>query len=208
MNRGLDLTIALAVCIAILGLVRPEGALRRMWERHRQDTARAEIRGSYWEELTANAELLGTTGGRIIAVEFADYECPYCRMTAPTVRFLADSLQVQVAFIHVPLPIHRQARPAALSAICAAEQGRFTQMHDRLMTTDAWRSDTLWSEEAGAVGIPDVGRFLECRRSTVAAARIARDSLLALRVGIIGTPTFLTQERDWLGGVFLVDSLQ
>src|SRR5262249_44354520 len=67
-------------------------------------------------------------------VEYGDFQCPYCATVEPTLsRVLhANQGRVRLTFRHFPLDFHRQARPAALAAECAREQGAFWEMHDQI----------------------------------------------------------------------------
>jgi protein-disulfide isomerase len=84
-----------------------------------------------------------------------------------------------------------------VAAVCADEQGRFAEMHRRLMATEIWADTTQapWREMARNAGVPDQKGFDACLESVRAHARVDVDVLLAGRIGIAGTPTFLTRDR-------------
>jgi protein-disulfide isomerase len=75
--------------------------------------------------------------GKINVVEFADFECPYCRklhgVLAPIVTEYGD--QVHFLRIQRPLMQHPHADHAARAALCAEAQGRGEAMADKLFTT-------------------------------------------------------------------------
>ncbi len=68
----------------------------------------------------------------VTIVEFADFECPYCRVEEPVLQAItaAYGSDVRVVFKHFPLGFHPDAWPAAIAAECARAQGRFWEMHD------------------------------------------------------------------------------
>lgn len=73
--------------------------------------------------------------GKINVVEFADFECPYCRALHPRIKaLLAEYPAERVHFVrmHVPLPRHVHARGAASAAVCAEKQGKGDAMADAL----------------------------------------------------------------------------
>jgi uncharacterized membrane protein len=64
---------------------------------------------------------------KINVVEFADFECPYCRKLHPVLKDVIRSYPAgDVHFVrkHVPLAMHENARPAARADICAEAQGK------------------------------------------------------------------------------------
>src|SRR6185312_15435353 len=79
----------------------------------------------------------GKATAPVTIIEFADFQCPFCRRVAPTL----DQLQkiygdkVRLVFKHEPLPFHPHAAPAAELAIEArAQKGDkgFWAVYDRL----------------------------------------------------------------------------
>jgi protein-disulfide isomerase len=129
-------------------------------------------------------------------VEYGDLECPYCGQAEPAVRdLLSQSHDVRYVWRHLPLrDVHPQAQRAAEATEAAAEQGRFWQMRDLLLT----RQDALAHEDlvryAGEIGL-DVPRFVEDLDRHVGAARIAADVESAAASGVLGTPTFFVNGR-------------
>jgi Thioredoxin len=83
-----------------------------------------------WRTLLAIGVPIGNPDAEIKIVEFADFECPFCRhadSVFKAVRNKHPSL-VGVYFVHFPLRMHRFARLAARSAECAYAQGQFAGM--------------------------------------------------------------------------------
>jgi protein-disulfide isomerase len=77
----------------------------------------------------------GAAHARVILVEYGDFECPSCRMAAPTPRLLLERFPNRICFIfrHFPLEeSHPHALLAAEASEAAAAQGHFWAMHDRL----------------------------------------------------------------------------
>jgi protein-disulfide isomerase len=74
------------------------------------------------------------TPGKINVVEFADFECPYCRRLHGVLGPLLAEYGDRVAFqrLQRPLEMHPHAEQAARAALCAAAQGRGEAMADRL----------------------------------------------------------------------------
>ena len=69
-------------------------------------------------------------------IEYGDYECPYCGQAEVVIRSLLDSFGDDLRYVwrHVPLnDVHPSAQMAAEAAEAAGAQGRFWEMHDRLL---------------------------------------------------------------------------
>ena len=77
--------------------------------------------------------VLGPEHAPIVVVEYGDFQCPICKQAAPAARMLLDRFasRVRLVYRHFPLEeAHPQALAAAEAAECAAEQGKFWEMHD------------------------------------------------------------------------------
>jgi hypothetical protein len=84
----------------------------------------------------AGAPSLGRADAPVTIIEFSDFECPFCQRFNKTTltdikRDYVDSGKVRYVFLDFPLDqMHPKARKAAEAAGCAAEQGKFWEMHD------------------------------------------------------------------------------
>ncbi len=88
----------------------------------------------------ATDHMLGSAHARVTLVEYGDFECPSCRMAAPTPRLLLDRFPNRICFVfrHFPLEeAHPHAVLAAEAAEAAAAQGKFWPMHDMLFQHQA-----------------------------------------------------------------------
>src|SRR5262245_49978173 len=143
-------------------------------------------------DLGANP-IKGKADAPLTLVEFTDYQCPFCsRFTQNTLPDIAkeyiDSGKVRLALIDMPLEsIHQHAFKAAEASHCAAEQGKFWEMHDRLFANQ--QSLDPWKPHAEAVAL-DVAKFEACMGSGKYAEAIRADIALAQKVGATGTPSF------------------
>lgn len=74
----------------------------------------------------------GNTDAPIKIVEFADFECPYCRSVVPIIEGLFEKYgdKISLEYRHFPLSFHASAQKAAEASECAREQGKFWEMHD------------------------------------------------------------------------------
>ena len=84
-----------------------------------------------------NAQRRGPQNARVLLVEFADYECPYCQAIYPDLQKLQKEYgdKLAFAFKDFPLPMHADALKAAEAARCAGAQGKLWNFQDRLFTS-------------------------------------------------------------------------
>ena len=193
------------VVLVFIGFVlfRPGGVAATQFGKHRKESSTRQAITAAWPRLVQGARPLppaAGTSGRVV-VEFSDYECPFCRTAHTSIeRALAEAGGATLVYRHLPLSsIHPQADPAARAAVCSEKQGRFTEMHRHLFETEGWRKDPDWGREALAVGITDTASFRTCLKDTATSRRLAEDRLMAERLGIKATPTFVSVGGTHLG---------
>jgi protein-disulfide isomerase len=138
---------------------------------------------------------LGKADAPITMVEFTDYQCPYCRaFQAQTFAQLKahyiDTGKLRFIVRDLPLEFHSAARPAAEAAHCAAEQGKFWEMHHALLTAKDPLASGGIDKSATAVGL-DLPRLHACMGAARYEGIIARNSATASMIGIHGTPAFV-----------------
>lgn len=153
-----------------------------------------------WDDLTGVGGRIGPDGAPVTLVEFSDYQCPFCREAYRVLPGILDTLEVQVIHLHFPLTrLHPASEAAALASICAEAQGRFRQIHDLLLRSDSWLEDRDWLRLGEAAGVPELSRFEACLAGEEALARLDRDREFASRLGVGGTPTYLSQDGRHVG---------
>ncbi|WP_309672253.1 thioredoxin domain-containing protein [Gemmatimonas sp.] len=162
---------------------------------------------SDWPELVADAPALGDAR-RPLVVEFVAYDCEYCRRFHVTTReYLASHQNVGFVIRQLPNRFVQRSRGASLAALCAHEQGQFSQMHDFLLTDDQWLRTDDWASTARRAGIRDVNAFLSCQRAPTALARISQDSALAARLHLRVTPLLISRAQGVKAGELTLPEL-
>jgi protein-disulfide isomerase len=148
---------------------------------------------SDWESLSATAIAMGDPGNPVRVLEFADFECPFCRKFDSTMRAIqaANPKTVTRLFVHHPLKMHRFAVPAARAAECAGEQSKFSAMHDLLFAKQDSLGLKSWSSYAHEAGISNTAAFERCIGRTTPFARIEAGTALAEAYQVKGTPTVI-----------------
>jgi protein-disulfide isomerase len=143
----------------------------------------------------------GSADAPVKFVEFADYECPYCKKVEPDVSKLTQEFGNKVVLIYMdyPLPMHPHAEKAAEAARCAGEQGKYWEFHDLLFADPSLDEATL---KANAASLHlDTGLFANCLESGAQAAKIQKSQAEGARLGLSGTPSFFVNGHFVSGAV-------
>jgi protein-disulfide isomerase len=101
---------------------------------------------------------------------------------------------VKLVYKSFPLPSHKFARPAAVAALAAGEQGKFWEFHDLLFENYNRLNEAKIQEIAQAVGL-DMARYEKSKKDPKIMAAINRDLLEARKAGVRGTPTIFVNGR-------------
>ena len=144
--------------------------------------------------------VLGSDSAKLEIEEYADFECGACQqfavLTMPDVRDrLIRTGQVRWRFHDFPLQQHLKSPFAHEGAACAAEQGKFWEIHDQIyFGQNKWvparNSQKAIRDYAKAVGV-DLGRYDECVDAHRYEARIAASVRQGQARGVNSTPTFI-----------------
>jgi protein-disulfide isomerase len=155
---------------------------------------RAELR------LPSGAPRRGPEAAPVTVVEFSDFQCPFCARAQPTLRRLREAYadEVRFFFVDFPLDMHPQAKKAHEAAACAAEQGKFWPMYDRLFASQGRlevKDLKAYASELGLAG----EAFAECLDSARHAASWEAGIEEGARQGVTGTPAFFINGRMLVG---------
>ncbi len=147
-----------------------------------------------------NSPVLGKSDALITIVEFADYQCPYCKKAHDTMGAIKKKYGKDIRFVYkqFPLNFHKEADDAARAAMAAGEQGKYWEMHDVLFDNfKDFRShsndfDTYVVGLAKQAGVKDLQKFESdlAKNTSKYDAVIERDKKLGGKVGVRGTPHF------------------
>jgi len=142
-------------------------------------------------EVEAIGPSKGPESAKITIVEFSDFECPYCgRATAAVDEVLKTyGDKVRLVFRHYPLDFHKKAKKAAEASACAADQGKFWELHDRLFEYQTSLEVAQLKEHAAAIGL-DAAKFDACLDGGAKAEIVERDLKAGRQLGVSGTPAF------------------
>jgi protein-disulfide isomerase len=142
------------------------------------------------------AYVKGAPDARVVIVEFSDFGCPFCARHASTTyreiaRDYVETGKTRYAFMNFPIEsLHPLAFRDHVAAACAADQGRFWEMHDRLFANPRARDIDALVGDASAVGV-DRRAFRACLENERHADEIRHAMKIGAAIGVTGTPTFL-----------------
>jgi len=145
----------------------------------------------------------GNPNARVRVLVISDFECPFCGRVIPELERLATTYPGDVVFyfVNYPLPFHRRARPAAIAALEAYEQGgdeAFFRMHDMLFQNqDHLLTDDLvrYAVDLGLDGLAMRRALAEREHEDT----IDRDIGIANELGVDGTPTTFVGDEQIVG---------
>lgn len=156
----------------------------------------------------------GSATAPVVVIDLSDFACPYCGEFAHDVFPTIDREYIQtgkVLFKYVPFVAgsFRHATEATRAAECAADQGQFWLMMERLYITQAeWKSgnvaDAQMAALAGTLPVDSV-KFASCYASRRTDTRTARATAVADGIGVRVTPSFLVDGHPVQGALPLAE---
>jgi protein-disulfide isomerase len=140
---------------------------------------------------------LGPPDAPVTIVEWADFECPFCRLVYPLLEDLVKRFDGQVRLVYklYPLASHPHGEIAARAAIAAMNQGKFWEMHHMLFDNQERLEQADLERYAKELGL-DLVRFRKDLTSDETSAHVERDKKQAEGVGLEGTPMIFINGRE------------
>ncbi|MGI9283368.1 MAG: thioredoxin domain-containing protein [Endozoicomonas sp.] len=133
----------------------------------------------------------GPKDAQITVVEFADYNCGYCRNSKPEIDKLLKQYGDQVKFYYIDYPVTEKGvagstTQTARGAYCAGQQDKFWDFYN-LAYEQAVTMETA-SELAKTLKL-DAQAFNACLASDESAEFVKNSEKMAQDLGVTGTPT-------------------
>jgi protein-disulfide isomerase len=177
--------------------------------------------------------VLGDKNSKNLFVEVSDPSCPYCSVASgqnpelnkqvgsqfimvadggtyvppiPEMRKLVD--QGRAAMVYIYFPGHGNGEMGTKALYCADEQGKFWEVHDKLMSSDGYnllnnevKNDKTKSQQLADFlsGVFDSTAMKSCLDSGKYDAKITKDTALARTLGVNGTPGFFINTTNFTG---------
>lgn len=138
------------------------------------------------------APISGNRNGDVTIVAFLDYNCPYCKTSAPDLaRIVKEDGKIRLVYKDWPV-IAETSVYAAQLALAAAYQGAYERAHHALMATKGRLNKAQISAAIQGAGI-DMTRLqadLDANGGKITAL-LRRNLAQADSLGLQGTPTYL-----------------
>ncbi len=147
--------------------------------------------------VTEADHIRGDKNAPVTIIEYSDFECPYCERFHPTMLQVMDEYKGQVRWVlrHFPLSFHPNANEAALASECAAEQGKFWEMGDKLFENRTALGDELYATLASDLGL-NTADFDDCMANEEYADKIEAQAQAGAAAGVSGTPGSFVIDKD------------
>lgn len=145
-------------------------------------------------ELSADRRLSGSDKGNIVIVEYADFQCPACRMAYSSLKEFKTKYKDQVQFYykHMPLDFHKMAYPSALyfEAIRLQDKDKALKFYDELFQNQKDLSDKFLKKAAVKVGA-DMKKLNKDLHSDAVKKIVEADMEEFQKFGFNGTPSII-----------------
>jgi protein-disulfide isomerase len=143
------------------------------------------------------APAYGPAGAPVTVVEFADFECPFCAASFPTLKEAVNAAgKTRLYFRNFPLKGHRNSVPAAMASAVANGFGKFWEMAALLFKNpDAHDLNDLVGY-AKQVGIQE-SAFRDQMKAPATLKAVERDKDQGLHLGVKATPTLYVNGREF-----------
>ena len=160
-------------------------------------------------QVTPNDPVLGDANAKLTIVEFADYQCPFCERfytdTWPQIKKdYVDTGKVKFVYKNLAF-LGQESTDAANAALCAKEQNKFWEYHDKLFTNQK-------AENSGGFSITnlkgfasDLGlntdQFNQCLDAKKYSAQVSADNAEANKNGFNSTPSVAVGTVPMIGAL-------
>jgi protein-disulfide isomerase len=150
-----------------------------------------------------SAPARGPATAKVTIVEFADFQCPFCKRVEDTLAKVRSTYgdRVRIVWRDEPLPFHPRALPAAeLAREARAQKGQatFWAVHDALFASQPRLEDTDLEAIARGAGL-DVAMVTDAIAKNKHKIAIDQDVGLADDLQASGTPHFFVNGRRLVG---------
>lgn len=131
----------------------------------------------------------GALGSALTVVEFADFQCAYCKQLHPVIRRLMVEYKDSVRFVFRDYPfLDDFSVVLAMAGRCAHEQGRFFPFFDRVYGSPSTVTADSLLPIAKSIGL-EISQFQICLSSERYKKTVLDDLAVGIKAGVTGTPT-------------------
>jgi protein-disulfide isomerase len=146
----------------------------------------------------------GSKDAPVVVLAFEDFKCADCAKHAADVEPALKTKYVDTGQVRLMWKVlGAEAPKAAIAALCAADQGKFSEYRAALFQKpDGWTDgdDAAMLSFAKGIGL-DEAKFSQCLKDAPGQAQIDADQSVAEQLGVPNLPAFLFIDRKAGGPV-------
>jgi protein-disulfide isomerase len=145
--------------------------------------------------------VMGNADAPVTMIEFTDFQCPFCRRYSngtfsQIIKDYVKTGKVRYVVRQFPLkPIHPKAVKASEASLCAGDQGKYWEMHDRIFKQTRSFEQEEWVRLAEGLGL-EMSSFRDCLENGMKTSEVERDIKEGTALGMSGTPGFFLGRTD------------
>ena len=182
------------------------------------------------ERYMADGASMGDPNAPIKMVEYSDFQCPFCDRHYTETEPVLEQYYIDTGLVHFTYKSagnfvsrnspNTESQDAAAAAYCAADQGKFWEMHDALfinnrdVENDASFAPRRLTDIAEVVGL-NMDEYQECFDSGKYEERVSNDLVEGTELGLEGTPYFIitytvdgVEKTDFINGAVAFNEFQ
>ena len=177
---------------------------------------------TFWQDLqrsrlhptaiSSNEHVRGSANAPITVVEYADFQCPYCRQLHVTLQTAASEGKIRWVYRDYPLSMHEFAFREAEAAQCAGAQGKYWEYADALYAHQAEIiSSKAIDQELNSLSQEvhvDPVALMQCVNSAQFRGFVQGEASEADKLQIAATPTLFINNKRHEGSVSYDELMQ
>ncbi len=153
------------------------------------------------------ANRAGEPNAKVLIVEYADFQCPFCgrhhELVEPTIlNEYVKTGKASLVYKHLAF-LGPESVYAAVASECAADQGKFWDLYDYLFEHQNGENEGAFTKDKlvgfGKTLNLDMPRFEKCLQDDETVARVQADTAEAQQFGVSSTPTFFVNGEPLVG---------
>lgn len=151
--------------------------------------------------------ILGRKDAKITVIEFADFQCPFCKrwfqdVKPSLVKDYVNTGKVKLAFRHYAF-LGQESTWAAEASECANEQGKFWEYHDHLYNNQGAENSGAFAKDkligfARSLNL-NTEQFTSCINADKYSKNVSDDLSAGQKAGVTGTPSVFINGRIIVG---------
>ena len=152
--------------------------------------------------------VMGSKNPKIVLIEFSDFECPFCRAFAMSLRKVYEKYkdELQIVFKHFPLStdcnphltlnMHPYACELAYASMCAHKYGKFEEFYNLATNIQNEIGDNTYMNILNSIGITKKD-YISCMKESKREIEkyISDDIEDGMKINITATPTIFINGR-------------